>query len=488
MHSINLQYILSKLSISQSQISSYNPRFIPVFFLLLLCSELIAQLPDILRYTVNSCHYENRLPRSSGKDVVPGKDGWIWLIAENGLIRFDEVYFKLFNVYDIGVSSDRFLWIKNPYQNSDGLSALNSTMEAPGIWNAVASVDSLAMREFFRILADGLPKTAENPGVPAYYRHYSETCRPHTDEFKEGRQYPAITLKNTRQFVLVVPENVYKTWGLILLALTIVIVLVWCFPRLLNQRLLKRNELLERMVETRTQSLNLQVQAQYQMLASLSHDVRSPLKAVMWLSNSIRQSNSAENYILNTEALKSISETISTVLVLIDNLLEFIKIRLTQDNVQYVKINLYYLAQERIQLFDLPFKRQRNKIFNKIPKNTSMTSNPQFIGTIINNLLDNANKNTLDGEIAIAVDIRPGVVVLSVSDTGTGIPGKILEWLNEEDSLQKKTVTSQSKPTAGLGLVIIKEIAQNISAKIVAVSTSSGSVISLYMPQGGPGD
>ena len=96
---------------------------------------------------------------------------------------------------------------------------------------------------------------------------------------------------------------------------------------------------------------------------------------------------------------------------------------------------------------------------------------PQLLHSIVYNLCDNAIKyNRPGGRVDITVTPEDGAVVLTVSDTGVGIPKdsqkKIFERFYKTDLSRGK-----DKKGTGLGLAIVKEIIQAHGENIDVVST-----------------
>ena len=90
----------------------------------------------------------------------------------------------------------------------------------------------------------------------------------------------------------------------------------------------------------------------------------------------------------------------------------------------------------------------------------------------LTNLLDNAIKYTPHGgKVGITVAKAPGTVVLTVTDSGPGIPEdmreKVLQRLFRLDK-------SRSKPGAGLGLSLVQAIALRHKAKLVLEDNAPG--------------
>ena len=109
---------------------------------------------------------------------------------------------------------------------------------------------------------------------------------------------------------------------------------------------------------------------------------------------------------------------------------------------------------------------------------------PQLLHSIVYNLCDNAIKyNHPDGRVDISVEPRDTTVVLTVSDTGIGIPkdsiDRIFERFYRVDKSHSKAVGG-----TGLGLSIVKHAAL-ISQAVVSVESEpdKGSVFTVTFPK-----
>ncbi len=113
---------------------------------------------------------------------------------------------------------------------------------------------------------------------------------------------------------------------------------------------------------------------------------------------------------------------------------------------------------------------------------------PQLVDNIIYNLVDNAIKyNKENGSVNI--DIRPGDegTVLSVSDTGIGIPEKDIPRIFERFYRVDKSHSREIGGT-GLGLSIVKHAAQTMQAELdVTSQPGRGTTFKVTFPSGDGG-
>jgi signal transduction histidine kinase len=101
---------------------------------------------------------------------------------------------------------------------------------------------------------------------------------------------------------------------------------------------------------------------------------------------------------------------------------------------------------------------------------------------VIHNLARNAVEamGSRGGKLTLRVGREGGELVLSVSDTGKGIPKEI------EGKLFQSFVTSGKRGGTGLGLAIVKKIVDEHAGTIDVKSSSAGATFILRLPQEGP--
>lgn len=100
----------------------------------------------------------------------------------------------------------------------------------------------------------------------------------------------------------------------------------------------------------------------------------------------------------------------------------------------------------------------------------------------IHNLVRNALEAMAErgGRLTIRAGEQSGDVVISVSDTGPGIPKEV------EGRLFQSFVTAGKKGGTGLGLAIVKKIVEEHGGTVSVNSSSAGTTFELRIPQQGP--
>jgi PAS domain S-box-containing protein len=111
-------------------------------------------------------------------------------------------------------------------------------------------------------------------------------------------------------------------------------------------------------------------------------------------------------------------------------------------------------------------------------------ADPDKIKQLLINLLNNAYKFTRQGRVTVGMREQDGLLTVSVSDTGSGIPDDELGYIFEKfhKSRLGDTVRNDAQGT-GLGLAICKEIVEHYGGIIRVESTlGQGSVFTFTLP------
>jgi two-component system sensor histidine kinase BaeS len=106
------------------------------------------------------------------------------------------------------------------------------------------------------------------------------------------------------------------------------------------------------------------------------------------------------------------------------------------------------------------------------------------IKNVLRNLLGNAIKFTpAGGQVACRVQAEDGRLVLSISDTGMGIPAEELPHIFDR-FYRGRQVASQHIPGTGLGLAIVKQIVEAHAGTVEVESVlGEGTTFTVRLPR-----
>ena len=204
-------------------------------------------------------------------------------------------------------------------------------------------------------------------------------------------------------------------------------------------------------------------EAKSQFLSSMSHEIRTPINAVLGMNEMILR-ESEDNYIL--AYAENIKAAGSTLLGLIDNVLDFSKLESGKIEIVPVKYELSVLVDEMVTMIKPQIYSKGLALSIDVDKNApkKLFGDETRIKQVITNLLTNAVKYTEKGSVTLSVgyqeieyDTQHVMLCVAVKDSGIGIKSEDIDKLFLKfERLDEKH--NRSIEGAGLGL----PIAQNL--------------------------
>jgi PAS domain S-box-containing protein len=202
--------------------------------------------------------------------------------------------------------------------------------------------------------------------------------------------------------------------------------------------------------------------AKSRFLANMSHELRTPLNAVIGFTDLMRQQMfgklGSERY---EEYATLIYDSGQLLLDLITDMLDMAKIEAGKLELNLERVDLTGTIEDSVRLLTDRADNGGLDICVSIPKEpVSLVADRRALKQVLLNLLTNAIKFTPPGgQIAIAVRIEDGSAVLSVRDTGIGIPAHELPRLGRPFE-QVCGDPMLAKSGTGLGLALVRALVE----------------------------
>ncbi|MGB1373213.1 MAG: ATP-binding protein [Aequoribacter sp.] len=218
-----------------------------------------------------------------------------------------------------------------------------------------------------------------------------------------------------------------------------------------------------------------------EFLATISHELRTPLHGILGLTEALsRKLQNGEELLLTNRVLTSGNALMS----LINQILNFAKIEANQQQLEKEKFSFLDLLEEITDLFSQVFEDKKVKFYvilrTQVPE--YVESDRLKIKQCIINLVGNALKFTPSGEVCIDVSFHTAQLLVSVRDTGIGIPDKDIDKIFRPFQ-QLESSASRSYAGTGLGLSIVSSYVELLSGKVAVSSRlNQGTTIELAIP------
>ena len=209
------------------------------------------------------------------------------------------------------------------------------------------------------------------------------------------------------------------------------------------------------------------------LLAIASHDLRAPLSGIMGYSTlMLMEDDIPDNY---REAAEGIRDSGQCLLTMIGDILDLARIQSHADETELAPIDLTLVADEAVKVLS-HMAAPKGVLISvvRLPGQEQVWVNGHrnSLLRIINNLLSNAIKfSSRAGLVKVTCQRQAdGGAQLSVSDQGLGIPAEKLGSLFDRFSNCSRKGTAGEMGT-GLGMSIVKELADLHAAKVSVAST-----------------
>jgi PAS domain S-box-containing protein len=217
----------------------------------------------------------------------------------------------------------------------------------------------------------------------------------------------------------------------------------------------------------------------------IAHDLKGPLSAFVDATQII----SEEILNMDVEEIKDITNSMknsaTNIYGLLENLLEWSRLRRGGLDFIPVKLDLNQIVNECINVLSESARKKEIRIDASIPDGTEVFADHHMFETIIRNLVSNAIKFTNQGgSVKITADKTEDLSVeIRISDTGIGISSELKSKLFQLDEKTSRTGTD-GEPSTGLGLLLCKEFIEKHGGKIwVDSEQGKGSVFSFTIKQ-----
>ncbi|MEZ8236640.1 ATP-binding protein [Vibrio splendidus] len=192
------------------------------------------------------------------------------------------------------------------------------------------------------------------------------------------------------------------------------------------------------------------------LLSNVSHEVRTPLNAIIGYTHMLAHS---KHFDAHSHQLNGISSASNTILGIVDDLLDFERVKAASYSLNPKCLSVMSLLREIENTF-LPLSESKQlslDIISNVDASTTLLIDELRIKQAISNLVSNALKFTNKGGVTIEVSTDDKVFNISVTDTGCGIPKDKLETVfNAFEQVNR----DDQQFGFGLGLAITKTIVE----------------------------
>jgi signal transduction histidine kinase/ligand-binding sensor domain-containing protein/CheY-like chemotaxis protein/HPt (histidine-containing phosphotransfer) domain-containing protein len=259
------------------------------------------------------------------------------------------------------------------------------------------------------------------------------------------------------------------------------------------RRVVQEQQRLESEVAQRTRELvesNRQLEeasyAKTNFMDRMSHELRTPMNGVVGMAELLARTELSTKQARLTHTIRSSAQVL---LQIVNDLLDLSKIRAGKVQVEKLPVNLVQVLEECTGLFVGAAESKGIELIvcPPVQARPALLGDPLRIRQILMNLVGNAVKFTMQGEVVVKVDVAAtdsgtATMELSVADTGIGMDAATIAKIFEPFTQANESTTRQFGGS-GLGLTICRELAQHMGGEIrVESQPQVGSTFVVSLP------
>jgi signal transduction histidine kinase/CheY-like chemotaxis protein len=222
-----------------------------------------------------------------------------------------------------------------------------------------------------------------------------------------------------------------------------------------------------------------------EFLATLAHELRNPLAPIRNAIHLLRLDASKTGSSKGNRELLDISERqVEHLIRLVDDLLEVSRITTGKISLQKRPIELSEIMKTACEMAKPNFDGNGHRLEVKLPQaGASIFGDPVRLTQIFSNLLNNAAKYTEQGAVFFECEKTNGEAVVSVTDTGMGIPQDMLPHVFDLFAQIDRTL-GRAQGGLGIGLALVKSLVEMHGGRVEAQSegVDKGSKFTVHLP------
>ena len=202
------------------------------------------------------------------------------------------------------------------------------------------------------------------------------------------------------------------------------------------------------------------------VLAIVSHDLRSPLSGIIGTAEYLKTNLDRLETSKAKEMLNLLHKTAVDELNMLDNLVEWARIKYASDVFSPSKIDLFDYVQMVFKSLKELASLNNIHLISEIEANTTVFADGKMLFSVFQNIVSNAIKHSLpDGEIIVLVKIEAQIALIQIKDCGVGMSKEVQDKLFTP---QMSTLSKARKDNkgAGIGLLLVKGFLERNDGKI----------------------
>jgi signal transduction histidine kinase len=233
-------------------------------------------------------------------------------------------------------------------------------------------------------------------------------------------------------------------------------------------------------VNSMAERLNVEEDARRQLIAAVSHDLRTPITSIRLLAEAV------DDQIVDpgtrTEYLRRMTTHVRQLGALIDDLFELSRLETGDLRWTMEQVRLSELLADTVEAMTPQASAGGVELRAEVGSDATARANPEQIQRVLFNLVQNAIRHTpADGAVVVRAQPVDHAVEIEVADNGEGIPTPDRERIFEP-FVQGAARSARTDGSAGLGLAIARAIVEAHGGRIWLADSARGTSVRFSLP------
>ncbi|HEX5153982.1 MAG TPA: ATP-binding protein [Parafilimonas sp.] len=232
-------------------------------------------------------------------------------------------------------------------------------------------------------------------------------------------------------------------------------------------------------LEQSKEELNQNLAFKEKLVRIISHDIQSPLRFLADIAHKLHE-RSAGNSLGDVKDLTwQLQKASGNIYHFVEDLALWLTKTGKSFQVHNTWINASSLIQDVLGLFPEQAAAKGNTISTTVEPDLFMCTDRDLFKTILRNIVDNANKNTVNGTISITLIPGEEAVSVAIGDTGNGMYPDVLEKIQHQLSRQPFAYSGNGW-SSGFGYMFVTDFCRLLHIDVVIESkTGEGTIVCL---------
>ncbi|WP_437812282.1 ATP-binding protein [Sorangium sp. So ce1078] len=224
-----------------------------------------------------------------------------------------------------------------------------------------------------------------------------------------------------------------------------------------------------------------------EFIAMLSHELRNPLAPITTGLELLQMNTSERGDRDDSQILATLERQVKTIVRLVDDLLDVSRITRGKIELKRERLDVSSVVQTAVDSVRPLLAQRRHELILSVDPGIFVHGDRVRLEQIVVNLLNNAIKYTNPGgRVSLSCAESGGDAWIRVTDTGVGISAELLPRVFEP-FMQARRTLDRSQGGLGVGLTLVKRLAELHGGRVEAVSAGpgEGTAISVWLPLAG---